>query len=297
MLRSGPRTKSFVVSRRHGIGELPAETDSLASLITDATGFRATRLIGASPHSLVVSAVEITTRQLVALKFFKRSLGAEEARSWAAGIVEGVGGWGAHPGIADTLQYGAMEGYRYIARELVEGPSVQTILDRTGRLTGSEGLDLAVQIVEILEVAHSRQRHHNNITPANIFVEPYGSVRLTDWTACAGQWKGQADAGHPASSGRTENAIADLRQLGAVLAKVHDADSPPQPDSLHGLDRNGSDLMRRILRECETTLDPSRSLSEIYHELLRFLESHRRRRRLQLSALVKSRGLAGATDR
>jgi len=285
--QGGNGTGRSPTEREAAVTRSSQEADRFANLITSITGFRAARLIGSNSDSLVVSAVDVDSRQSVALKLFKRRFSDEPTRSWSAAVDQGGHEWGVHPGIADTFQHGLVGPYRFIARELVQGWSIQTILECSGRLTMRECLDLSIQVVEILEVAHSRQKHHGNITPANVFVEPCGNVRLTDWNECSGQWENPSNPASETGRVVADNALLDLRQLGSFLAAIQNVEAPSQRKDSPDSDEGEADLVQRLIREFESTRDPHQSLGGAYQELLMFFDRHRFRRRSKLSQLAK----------
>jgi tetratricopeptide (TPR) repeat protein len=85
-----------------------------------------------------------------------------------------------HPTIAAI--YGAEEDgeTRYIVMELVEG---ETLAERlaSGPLNVQDGLRVASQIAEALEVAHEKGVIHRDLKPANIKLTPEGKVKVLDF--------------------------------------------------------------------------------------------------------------------
>ncbi|MHB1423474.1 MAG: serine/threonine protein kinase, partial [Gemmataceae bacterium] len=73
-----------------------------------------------------------------------------------------------HPNIVRFLESGQQNGRPYFVMEYVPGPSIDTVLERRGRLPWSEVLDLALQIAPALKHAHDRGVIHRDIKPSNL---------------------------------------------------------------------------------------------------------------------------------
>src|ERR1043165_3110203 len=85
-----------------------------------------------------------------------------------------------HPNIAHIYEIGEADGGYFIAMEYVEGAQ----LDRkiAGRpLPISECLDIAIQITDALDEAHSKGITHRDIKSSNIMITPRGRVKVLDF--------------------------------------------------------------------------------------------------------------------
>src|SRR5262245_50395298 len=85
-----------------------------------------------------------------------------------------------HPNVATVHDIGESDSVRFIVMEYVEG---QTLAKRLAekRLTVSEIVDIAMQVADALEVAHSKSITHRDIKPANLMVTPRGQVKVLDF--------------------------------------------------------------------------------------------------------------------
>ena len=86
-----------------------------------------------------------------------------------------------HPAIVATYDTGDDDGVAYIVMQLVEGPTLRRMLDARGKLPVSEAVDIACQVAEALEHAHSHGLVHRDIKPANVLIPPDGQIKVTDF--------------------------------------------------------------------------------------------------------------------
>lgn len=91
-----------------------------------------------------------------------------------------------HVGIAGIYDYGETidpQGGEtaYLVMELVQGEPLNAVLNRLGRLSVAQGLDMLEQTGRALEVAHAAGVVHRDVKPGNILVTPTGLVKITDF--------------------------------------------------------------------------------------------------------------------
>lgn len=164
-----------------------------------------------------------------------------------------------HPNICTIYEIEEFEGRLFLVMELLEGATVAQLID-TGELEWDVLVDLAIQIADGLEAAHSRGIVHRDIKPANLFVTKAGTAKILDFGLARQELQDAPDtltgsglvAGTVAymspeqARGETLDARSDLFSFGTVLyemvtlrqafsgattALVHDAilNRPPAP--------------------------------------------------------------------
>jgi serine/threonine protein kinase len=85
-----------------------------------------------------------------------------------------------HPNVATIYEAGEADGIGYIAMEYVEGETLDAMVSR--RTLGSiEITEIASQVADALDEAHSRGITHRDIKSANIIITPRGQAKVLDF--------------------------------------------------------------------------------------------------------------------
>jgi len=87
-----------------------------------------------------------------------------------------------HPGVVQVVDDGEdpLLG-PFLVMELLEGETLESKLQRTGKLAIEEALRITMVLLDVLEVAHARGILHRDVKPANVFLCADGRVRLLDF--------------------------------------------------------------------------------------------------------------------
>ncbi len=182
-----------------------------------------------------------------------------------------------HPNIVTTHDIVSSPAMSFIVMELVDGRTLQSLLESRGRLPLEETARLLGQVAAALDHAHANGVVHRDVKPANVMVERAGQVKVMDFGIAKAEAGGNLTAtglimGTPnymspeQARGGKVDARSDLFSLGCVLyecltgVKPFQADSvtailvrilteepPPVDFETIGLPRAAGDVLRRAM--------------------------------------------------
>lgn len=85
-----------------------------------------------------------------------------------------------HPNIVTVYEFGQAGGLSFFIMEFVDGLNLRE-LERSGKLTPREALQIVPQICEALQFAHDEGIVHRDIKPENILVDKKGRIKIADF--------------------------------------------------------------------------------------------------------------------
>jgi serine/threonine protein kinase len=134
-------------------------------------------LVGAGGMGEVYRAKDTRLDRIVAIKVLPKQLTiSNEARARfdrEAKIISSLN----HHNICTLHDVGTQDGIDYLVMEFLEGESLENRLKK-GKLEQAEALDIAVQIANALDTAHSKGLVHRDLKPGNILLTKDGAKLL-----------------------------------------------------------------------------------------------------------------------
>ncbi|MBD7912826.1 Stk1 family PASTA domain-containing Ser/Thr kinase [Clostridium cibarium] len=86
-----------------------------------------------------------------------------------------------HPNIVGIYDIGSENNINFLVMEYINGKSLDKIIRENNKLSTSKALDIASQIAEALDFAHSNKIIHRDIKPDNILITEDNTAKLTDF--------------------------------------------------------------------------------------------------------------------
>ena len=147
----------------------------------DAVGpYRVTGIIGEGACGVVYQVVNSVTGRLEAMKILAENYGhdLDQAHRFLREIQ--LQAKLDHPNIAQVRTAFCEGSTIVLVMELVDGESLSSVLQR-GALTVEASIRVAEQVLNALIMAHHHGVVHRDVKPANILLDRYGTVKLTDF--------------------------------------------------------------------------------------------------------------------
>ena len=152
-----------------------------------------------------------------------------------------------HPNIVKVHDVFEENGTAYYVMDYIEGPSLNDVVKKRGKLPESEALRYIRQVANALQYVHSLNRLHLDVKPANIMIDGKGNAILIDFgtskhyddesgenttTLLSINSKGYAPIEQTTMSFTSFSPATDIYSLGATLYKLLTGVTPPDAQML-----------------------------------------------------------------
>jgi len=141
-----------------------------------------------------------------------------------------------HPNIVVIYDAGEEEGLFYITMELVEGRSLQSLIDARQLFPLPRVMKLMEQVCSALDFAHQHNVVHRDIKPANLLLTADDTVKITDFGTAKILQFGTAQTSHVMGTpsymspeqvkGKPVDGRSDIFSLGVVLYELMTGEKP-----------------------------------------------------------------------
>jgi eukaryotic-like serine/threonine-protein kinase len=209
--------------------------------VTKAGRYEIVGELGRGAMGIVYKAVDPVIGRTVAVKTIRLSeegtglkraelLTRFQTEARAAGLLT-------HPNIVVVYDAGEEDGLYYITMELVEGKSLQALLDGGHSFPLPRTLRIMDQTCNALQFAHERNVVHRDIKPANLMLTADDTVKITDFgTAKILQFGSTQQTSHVMGTpsymspeqvkGRAVDGRSDIFSLGVMLYEMVTGEKP-----------------------------------------------------------------------
>src|SRR5437870_345184 len=209
--------------------------------VTKAGRYEIVGELGRGAMGVVYKAVDPVIGRTVAVKTIKLNeagtglsrpelLARFQTEARAAGLLT-------HPNIVVVFDAGEEDGLYYITMELVEGKSLQAMMDAGQAFPLPRTLRIMEQTCSALQFAHERSVIHRDIKPANLMLTADDTVKVTDFgTAEIGKFGTVQQTAHVMGTpsymspeqvkGRAVDGRSDIFSLGVMLYEMVTGEKP-----------------------------------------------------------------------
>ncbi|MFK0046387.1 protein kinase [Streptomyces sp. NPDC090741] len=167
--------------------------------------YRVTAMIGRGGMGVVARAVDELLGREVAVKVMRAYTDASaveladlrtrmQREAQAAARIR-------HGGVVTVHDVTEEEGLPVIVMELVDGPSLDDVLEKRGPLEPREAAAIGAKLMDALDAAHRAGVLHRDVKPANVLLERDGRIVLTDFGIATVQASGDEDMAKLTRSG------------------------------------------------------------------------------------------------
>jgi serine/threonine protein kinase len=143
--------------------------------------FRLESLLGTGGMGAVYKAFDVALQRHLALKILQRNWSHDALLTAQFEKEAALTARVNHPNVVRVYSTGKAHGMFYIAMELVDRGSLDSLMDQKGRLPEVEVLRVGIQVAEGLEAANRAGLIHRDIKPGNILFGENSRAKIVDF--------------------------------------------------------------------------------------------------------------------
>ena len=140
-----------------------------------------TRRIATGGMSLIYEAQDTQLNRIVCVKILKNELSQQpgfiENFAKEAKLTASI----SHPNIVKVYHFGLHNGVAYLAMELLEGGSLDDLINKLGKVPEQRALEIGIQAAHGLREAYRHGLLHRDVKPGNILLTKQGGVKIVDF--------------------------------------------------------------------------------------------------------------------
>jgi len=139
--------------------------------VTISGKYRLLRLLGQGSAGSVWAAENLLVGRRVAIKILNAEVTREAGMQQRFHAEARLSARLAHPNVVDVYDLGnTEEGVPYIVMEVLNGETLESVLERRGKLPTGETCELMLQVLGTLAAAHDLEIVHRDLKPANVML-------------------------------------------------------------------------------------------------------------------------------
>ncbi|MBN2134472.1 MAG: SUMF1/EgtB/PvdO family nonheme iron enzyme [Acidobacteria bacterium] len=137
--------------------------------------------LGRGGRGVVFKAYDVELEIYIAIKFLPPELAADQAAVEELKTEAKAAMMLSHPNIVRLHNFEDLSGYKFITMELINGPTLDEMLQRRKQFTLTEAIQYSAQVLDGLDFAHKKGVIHRDIKPSNLMKTPDGVIKITDY--------------------------------------------------------------------------------------------------------------------
>jgi eukaryotic-like serine/threonine-protein kinase len=222
------------------VAQVPQAEPLPSDVPTEVGGrYRVRRFLGQGGRKRVYLSDDTATGSEVAVALFDTEGVGAAIQARARREAEAMRKLGDHPHVVTVLDTGEDAGNPFIVSRYMPGGDVEGLLAAAGgRLEVPRAVEIAADVSQALEHAHSRGIVHRDLKPANVWIDDDGRARLGDFGLATTEARARVSGGTLVGTvaylppeqalGEPSSPQSDLYSLGALLYEMLTG-QPPFP--------------------------------------------------------------------